>query len=452
MSRAKTTRRVFLKDSALLAAAGVAAPYVWSGAAAGQESPNEKLTVAAIGTGGRGTHIGNAAARLGNMAAVADVKRGNAERFASRFGGKCEVHEDYRKILDRKDVDVVTCGTPDHWHVKVAIDAMRAGKDIYCEKPLTLTMEESRQVMKVTRETGRIFQVGTQQRSEYNKMFLKAVAIARSGRLGDKLHALSSVGGATSGGPFPTQDPPADLNWDFWLGQTPKVPFCPNRIGWNFRWWFEYSGGQVTDWGVHHTDIAVWALGGEETGVCEATPVSDQCGFPLGRELMRDTLLGKKPFQDLPVSYNVANRFRVDMKLPGGNEITLFSGPNELIISGEKGKIRVNRGSLTGSPVEEINASEQDRKWLDEEVNKLYRNMPMQGHMANFFHCVKTREKPISDVWTHCSSVNACHIANISMLLDRTVRFDPKKYQFVDDAEANALMTREQRAPYQIKV
>ena len=451
MNRAKTTRRAFLKGSASLAAAGVSAPYVWTGTAAGQESPNEKLTVGAIGTGGRGTHIGNDAARLGNMVAVADVKRGNAEKFASRFGGKCEVFEDYHKILDRKDIDVVTCGTPDHWHVKVAIDAMRAGKDIYCEKPLTLTMDESRQVMKVTRETGRIFQVGTQQRSEYNKMFLKAVAIARSGRLGDKLHALSSVGGATSGGPFPTQDPPGDLNWDFWLGQAPKVPFCPNRIGWNFRWWFEYSGGQVTDWGVHHTDIAVWALGGEETGVVEATPVSDQCNFPLGRELVRDTLLGKKPFQDLPVSYNVANRFRVDMKLPGGNEITLFSGKNELILSGDKGKIRVNRGGLSGKPVEEINASEQDRQWLDEEVSKLYRGMPMQGHMANFFHCVKTREKPISDVWTHCSSVNACHMANIAMLLDRTVRFDPKKYQFAEDAEANALMTREQRAPYQIK-
>ncbi len=382
------------------------------------------------------------------MVACADVHLGNANRFAKRYKGKCAVYQDYRKLLEREDIDAITCGTPDHWHTRIAIDAMRAGKDVYCEKPLTLTMQEGAQIMQVTRETGRVFQVGTQQRSENNAVFLKAVAIARSGRLGTKLHALSSVGGATSGGPFDRQDPPDDLDWELWLGQSPLVPFTPNRIGWNFRWWLEYSGGQVTDWGVHHTDIALWALGGDDTGIVKAAPVEGEFHFPLGRELTRDTLLGRKPFEELPPSYNVASRFRVDMQLPNENEITLFSGGNELIISGDDGRIRVNRGGLTGRPVEEIEADEQQREWLDEEVRKLYRNMPLTGHMGNFFHCMKTREKPISDVWSDCNSVNACHMANISMLLDRPVRFDPQAYRFVDDSDADQLMSRAQREPF----
>ncbi len=449
MPRNTTTRRRFLKTSAAATAAGLAAPRVWTARHARAESPNEKLNVAAIGVGGRGSGIGHQAGGRGNMVACADVHLGNANRFAKKYGGKCQVYQDYRKVLDRRDVDAITCGTPDHWHVKIAIEAMQAGKDVYCEKPLTLTMEESKLVCQATKDTNRVFQVGTQQRSEFGGNFLKAVAIARIGRLGGKLTAISSVGGATSGGPFPTQDPPGDLDWDFWLGQCPMVPFCPNRIGWNFRWWFEYSGGQVTDWGVHHTDIALWALGGDETGAVEAAP--RESNFPLGRELMRDTLLGKKEWQDLPVSYNVANKFEVFLKVPNGNEITLSSGKNELIIEGEKGKIRVNRGGLTGKPVEEIHASAQDKAWLDEEVKKLYRNMPMQGHMGNFFHCVKTREKPISDVWTHCNSVNACHMANIAMLLDRTIKFDPARYEFPGDAEADELMSRAQRARWAIR-
>lgn len=446
MAPHKSTRRTFLKTASAATAAGVAVPYYFPGVAAAGESANEKLTVAAIGVGGRGAGIGQQAGNLGNMVACADVHRGNAEDFAKHYGGRCKVYTDYREVIDRQDVDAVTIGTPDHWHVKIAIDAMKAGKDVYCEKPLTLTMQESQLICRAVEQTGRIFQVGTQQRSEFGAMFLKAVVMAQSGRLGKTLHALSSVGGATAGGPFPNEAPPAELNWDFWLGQAPKVPFCPNRIGWNFRWWFEYSGGQVTDWGVHHTDIALWALGGAETGIVEAIPIESH--FPLGRELMRDTLLGKKPFEELPVSYNVAQRFKVDLRLPNGNTITLFSGPNELVISGEQGRIRVNRGSLTGKPIDEL--SEADKKWLDEQVVKLYKGQRPGSHMANFFECVKSRTQPISDVWSHCRSVDACHMANIAMLLGRAVRFDPEKHRFIDDEEADRLMWRPQRKPYEI--
>ncbi|RMG03397.1 MAG: hypothetical protein D6741_02305 [Planctomycetota bacterium] len=442
MSVIRASRRRFLKAGAAMA--GLASvPSLWMRSASA-EPASERLRGAAIGVGGRGTADGNALAAFADMVACADVHRGNAEKFAKRYEGKCEIYGDYRKILDRDDIDVVTIGTPDHWHVKIAIDAMKAGKDVYCEKPLTLTIEESKLICQAVRETNRVFQVGTQQRSEYNEMFLKAVVLARSGRLGKKLHALSSVGQATAGGPFETAPVPDYLDWDFWLGQAPKVPFCPNRIGWNFRWWFEYSGGQVTDWGVHHTDIALWALGGENTGPTTIKPVSAE--YPLGRELMLETMLGKRRWEDLPVAYNVAHKFDCDMVLPNGNTIKLFSGKNELIIEGELGRIRVNRGSLTGKPIEEL--TEADKKWLHDEVRKLYGGEP-GNHMRNFIESVKARKQPISDVFTHCNSVNACHMANIAMLLNQEIHWDPEKQEFAEE-DANKLMSRKQREPYTI--
>jgi len=404
--------------------------------------------MAAIGVGGQGTNIGLQAGQLANMVACADVNRLHAERFAEKCGGKCQVYEDYRRILDRKDIAAITCGTPDHWHTRIAIDAMRAGKDVYCEKPLTLTLDESRLITRATKETKRVFQVGTQQRSEHERRFLKAVVIARSGRLGDKLHAISSVGQAKAGGPFARAEVPPHLNFDFWLGQAPMVEFCPQRIDWDFRWWLEYSGGQVTDWGVHHTDIALWALGGEETGVVQAEGTGVFPGLPEDINLV-DFLNGRVK---LPPQYNVARDFDCELKVANGNTINLISGGNELIIQGDKGKIRVNRGSLTGKPVEQIASDQSQREWLDQEVAKLYRGMPIRGHMANFLHCVNTREMPISDVWTHCNSVNACHMANIAMFLRRKVTFDPTPYRFVGDDAANAFLRREQRSPWQVTV
>jgi predicted dehydrogenase len=450
MSQSKSTRRTFIQRSAGAVGFAMTVPYFSTSSSVRAEDENSKLHVAAIGVGGRGTDIGHQAGRLGKMVVCADVDRKHAERFAEQakkqYGASCEVVEDYRRILDRKDVDAITCGTPDQWHAKIAIDAMHAGKDVYCEKPLTLTLGESQLISRVTEQTGRIFQVGTQQRSEFGRVFLKAVAIARSGRLGEKLHATSSVGNADAGGPFPTEDPPPNLNFEFWLGQAPLVDFCPNRIGWNFRWWFEYSGGQVTDWGVHHTDIALWALAGENTGIAQAEGEGVFPGLPADTDVI-EFLNGRVK---LPHQYNVARDFNCHFTLPNGNTINLLSQRNELIIEGEKGRIRVNRGSLTGKPVEEINADPAQRDWLNQEVGKLFRGMPLEGHMANFFHCVKTRQMPISDVWSHCHSVNACHIANVAMLLRRKVTFDPQKYQFVGDEEANRFIHRTQRSPWEL--
>jgi predicted dehydrogenase len=457
------TRREFLKKTTTAMAAGMAVPYVFSAATSkGAESKNDRLNVAAIGLGWRGTDIGHEASQLGNMLACADVKLGTAQKFAEPFGGKCKVYQDYRELLERNDIDAVTIATPDHWHIKIAIDAMKAGKHVYCEKPLSLTLEESNLICKAVKKYKKTFQVGTQQRSEYELRFLKAVAIARSGRLGQRLHAISSVGEAAerhsdkdhSWGPFSTEPPPADLNWDMWLGQAPKVPYCPERFGLTFRWWFEYSGGNVTDWGVHHTDIAFWALAGKHGDVVEANP--KQCTFlSVPREQVLGFLQGKVPANDMPASFNVVRTFDVDLKLSNGNTIKLISGPIELLLSGEKGRIRVNRDRLTGKPVEQIDADPKAKREIESLMADIYGGqLPAAqfGHMRNFFDCIRSGKQPVANVFDHVRSVNACHLANVSMLVGRKVCWDPTAGKFKGDDEANALRHREQREPYKITV
>jgi myo-inositol 2-dehydrogenase / D-chiro-inositol 1-dehydrogenase len=470
------SRRDFLRTTGVAAAAGIAAPYFFSSAqATAAEAKNDRLTVAAIGVGGRGSDIGEEASRLGNMVACADVDLRAANRFVAEkiqpIEGHCEVFQDYRKILDRKDVEAVTIGTPDHWHTKVAIDAMKAGKDVYCEKPLTLTIEESKQICKVAKETGRVFQVGTQQRSEYKQGFLEAVAIAQSGKLGKQLHATAFIGPSRTGGPFGTGKPPKELDWDMWLGQAPAVDFCDHRFGPDFRWWVDYSGGDVTDWGVHNCDIALWALGGSETGIVEVDPVEGKCCFPLGRELMLAYLLGRKKPSDLANKFNVVTTFECNMLLPNGNTIKLINAHSaDVIIEGEHGKVAVNRGGSRGKFIAAMKADPAQKDWLDAAVSKLYggkkfrpailefaadgktlKNKIYQGHMGNFFDCVKDRSLPVSNVFTHVNSVNACHMANISMLVGHKVKWDPAEEEFLGDDDANDLVARRQREPYAIK-
>ncbi len=442
------TRREFLK-TATAAMAAVALPAVWTGPSAlGAESKNDRIGVAAIGTSryqpgtwgnpnefvGRGTTIARQAAALGDMRAVADVNKRFAGYFSKHYAHGCETYSDYRKVLDRKDVDAVIIGTPDHWHAKIAVDAMRAGKDVYCEKPLTLTIDEGKIICRVAKQTDAVFQVGTQQRSEHDLCFLKAAAIVRSGRLGKKVKALSSVGQPdfvrlkSSRGPFKTMAPPQELDWNMWLGQAPVAQYCPQRYYYHWRWWFEYSGGQATDWGMHHTDIAVWAMGLDNTG---PTHIEGRATFPGVKD-----------------GFNVAESFDCNMKFADGQEIRLYSGTNELIFSGEKGRIRVNRGGLTGKPVEQLSKADNDE--LAEIMSKLYRGKQPGNHMKNFFDCIRDRSLPVADVRSHHRAVTCCHLANIAMRLSRPLEWDPKKEDFITDAEASSLLAREQRKPYGI--
>lgn len=455
-----STRRGFVKSTVGAGLCAATAPSILPGLYA-QDAASERLNVACIGVGGRGSGIGGQAADQGQLVACCDVHRGNGERFAKfhkeKKGRECKVYNDYREMLDKESgVDVVTIGTPDHWHVKIAIEAMKAGKHVYCEKPLTLTLAEGQVVQEAVEKYGKTFQVGTQQRSEFKMNFLKAVAIAHSGRLGKNLTAISSVGEAASRakdkskpfGPFKTTPVPEGFDWDLWLGPAPEVDYCPERHGWNFRWWFEYSGGQVTDWGVHHTDIAFWALAGSDGQAVSAEGSGKFMG--VDRQKTLDFLVGKVDPKKMPHAWNVAHSFDVDIKVSTGNNIKLTSGKNELLISGEEGRIRVNRGSLTGKPVEEVDKDPKAAREIEERMAKLYGGELPKGHMRNFFDCVRSGKEPVANVRDHVRAVNACHLANIALLADRKVELDPKTLTFAGDKEANQLVRRTNRVGYEI--
>lgn len=442
--KSQLTRRDFLKSTALLTGATIGAPFFLTGSTArGAESASNKLNVACVGVGARGTNVGHAAGGFGNMVAVCDVDRAHAERFAAKYEGRCAIYSDHRKLLERKDIDVVVIGTPDHWHTAIAIAAMQTERDVYCEKPLTLTIDEGKLICKAVKKTGRVFQVGTQQRSD-NK-FLNAIALVRSGRLGKNLSATCSIGGAPSGGPFESMTPPSALDWDMWLGQAPKIDYSEKRCHGQFRWWLEYSGGKLTDWGAHHVDIAQWGLGFENTGPVEVEGTGNFPNIPADFDPAA-FFAGKRKLDN---GYNTATKFSVKLAFDGGVSIIVREGPgNGIWFKGDKGELFVNRGKLTGPIVDEL--TDHDHEWLKSERVKLYKGMPVRSHMENFFTCVKERKEPVSDVFSHHRHLTSCHLANIAMLLKRKLHWDPKNEVFVGDEQANALLSRPQRKGYEI--
>ncbi len=424
-------RRTFLKSSAV-AAVGAASPYLWTSSQTRAASKNDRPVVAAIGMGRRGTDIGKQAAAFGDMAACCDVDRQHAETFAANFQGRCRIYGDYRKLLDRQDIEAVTIAAPDHWHAAIAIAALKAGKDVYCEKPLALTIAEGKRICEVAKRSGRVFQVGTQQRSEFDNKFLKAVALVRSGRLGKNLKATCTASDDTpQGGPFANTDPPPHLDWDFWLGQAPKVSYCPQRCHYTFRWWQEYGGGKMTDWGAHTVDTGMWALGLDRTGPIEIEGTGD--------------------FPHIPNGYNTARTFNCTLKFANGSTLCVKSSPinQGCLIEGENGRIFVNRNRLSGKPLEELTAHE--REWLEQEALKFYKGKQPGSHMRNFFECIKDRSEPQSDVFTNHRSVSACHLSNIAMRLGRKLRWDPEKEDFIGDAEASAMVSRPRREGYPLE-
>lgn len=458
------TRRDFLKQSS---AVGVLAssPYFWTSRVVGAGQTGHKPTIASIGVGGsrgrysQGGYIARRAAEFGQTIAVCDVDDLHTEEFDAwsqdKLGHKLNKYRDYRELLIKEKPDIVTIGTPDHWHVPIAIAALRAGCDVYCEKPLTLTIAEGKQICKVVQETKKVFQVGTQQRSENDAKFLKAIAIVQSGRLGKNVNAYIAIGDAPEEGPFAPQTVPEGLDWEMWVGPAPKVDYLEQRRR-MFRWWFEYSGGKMTDWGAHHIDIAQWALGCDKTGPSE---VSAKGTFPA-------TVPGNfqwKPFLDgettLPNGYNTASHFHVELKFANGSLISVNDTyrrndgntefGNGILFEGESGRIFVNRSKLTGKPVEELSSA--DNRELEEQIVKLYRGRQPGNHMNNFFASVEDRQQPISDVFTHHRTMTSCHLCNLTLMLGRTLHWDPKQETFPGDPEATALMTRKRRTGFELE-
>jgi len=458
------TRREFLKQSS---ATGLLAstPYFFTSRATGAPQSNHRPTIAAIGVGGsrgrysQGGHIARQSSQFGEMLSVCDVDDLHTEEFNAwsqdKLGHKLNKYRDYRELLAQEKPDIVTIGTPDHWHVPIAIASLRAGCDVYCEKPLTLTIEEGKQICQVVKETGRVFQVGTQQRSENDSRFLKAIALVQSGRLGKNVHAYVAIGDAPDAGPFEPQQIPAGLDWDRWLGPAPKVEYLDERRR-MFRWWFEYSGGKMTDWGAHHIDIAQWALGLDTTSPCEVTPhgtfpaiVPD--GFQWQAFLDGETTL--------PNGYNTVAHFHLDLKFKNGTTIQLTDNyrsedgkpefGNGILFVGDEGRIFVNRGKLTGKPVEDL--SPQENSEIEERISKLYGGRKPGSHMGNFFASVEDRKPPISDVVSHVRTMSSLHLCNISLMLGRPLKLDPAEITFLNDPEANALKTRRRRKGYELE-
>jgi predicted dehydrogenase len=450
-------RRDFLKTSA---AAGVAVsvPYFWTSGDARAQDANSKRTVAAIGVGGsrgrynRGGHVAQQAGKFGQMIAVCDVDAAHTSEFSAKYEGKLTEYGDYRELLEKEKPDVVTIGTPDHWHVPIAIAALRAGSDVYCEKPLTLTIDEGKQVCKVVKETGKVFQVGTQQRSENDRRFLDAIAMVQGGYIGDNVNAYVAIGGAPGEGPFETTEVPEGLDWDFWVGPANEAPYSDERRK-QFRWFLEYSGGKMTDWGAHHIDIAQWALGCDKTGPTDVSGTG-KFGVVVPEKFDFNALFaGKAKLED---GFNSAIEFDIDLGYANGSTMKVTDHyksedgktdfGNGILFVGDKGRIFVNRGKLTGAPVDAL--TEADRKEIDDAVVKLYKGKSMKGHMANFFECLDDRSDPISDVYTHHRTMTACHLCNITLMLDRKLQWDPQKEDFVNDQQATALLSRPSRSKY----
>ena len=434
MSRANWNLREFV--AAAGAAAVAVTPYWFTSRSRAAEAANDKPIFGAIGLGGQGTHDANRArGNGGQCVAVCDVQRQHAERFKEQSGGKADIYDDFRKLLERKDVEFVTIGTPDHWHTPIAIAALEAGKHVYCEKPLTLTVDEGKQLVAAVKKSGKTFQVGTQQRGDQYNLFGRAAATIRMGQLGKLQRVQVQLPLSTAeGGPFPTKPVPDGLDWDRWLGQAPMAEYCPERCHFNFRWWYEYSGGIMTDWGAHHMDVAHWALDMERSGPLKVD----------GTETKLPTAAG---------GFNTPKHPIVHYLYPNDIKLDVVAGDEGVLFEGEKGRMFVNRGRLTGKPIEEQDADPKLKESVMAEVTKLFKGntAKMGDHMGNFFEAFKHSLPTISDVEGQHRTSTACHVGNISIRLQRALQWDAVKEEFVGDAEANSMLKREQRSPYQFQ-
>lgn len=451
----QTSRRQFLKSSAAFGAASIIVPS--ANRAFGYLSANERPVFATIGLRNQGWAITSKTLKYADFAALADVDANvlaaNVSKTEKGQKKKPDSYGDYRKVLDRSDIDAVMIATPDHWHTKVAVEAMLAGKDVYCEKPLTLTIAEGKLIEEVVKKTGRVFQVGTMQRSESGQRFLQAIALVRAGRIGTVKKVTCGIGGFGESPKIPVAQVPEGLDWDMWLGPAPKVPYraLPEmRKGYGggvplysnchyaFRNWHEYSGGKLTDWGAHHVDIACWAIGASDTGPSKVTPLNYTIPVPY-----------KDGHPQVEDQYNIATKYNIRADMPNNIELLITNeGDNGIMFEGTKGRFFVNRGKIVGKPVEDLAKNPLPGGAIEE----VYGGKVPANHSVNFIEAMNSREQPISDVWSHNRMLEICHLSNIAMRLDRAVSWDPENREIIGDRQANSFLARESRKGYEINM
>lgn len=420
------TRRSFLKGTAGVAGAAFAIPAIVPASVCGANAPSNRIVMGAIGVGSQGT--GDMQGFLGKqqevrIVAVCDVDRGhrdNAKKIVDdRYGNKdCAAYHDFRELIGRGDLDAVLLALPDQWHAIPAIAAARAGLDIHGQKPLARSIREGRAICDAVHRYGRVWQTGSQQRSDYK--FRRACELVRNGRIGKILKV--EVGLPTGGGTDvkPVMPVPEGLDWNFWLGPAPYVPYR-GVSHWDWRWIMDYSGGQLTDWAGHHIDIAHWGMGWDYTGPVEIE----------GR--------GNYPTEGL---YNVATQYKFACTYADGTVMTVAN--NQQLTQGAKwygetGWIHVSRGGMSAS----------DEKILREEIGpnetRLYES---KDHKQNFLDCVKSRELTICPVEVGHRSISVALLGEIAMLTGRKIKWNPENEKIIGDPEASALLGRSYREPW----
>jgi len=435
----RTTRRSFLQaTSALMVPTIVPASALGRG---DRPAPSERVVVGCIGVGGQGDRdmTGLMADDRVQVVALCDCDRGSTnyehgwhyglaparakveQRYAAEK--RARTHKglfmtgDFRELLARSDIDAVTCSTPDHWHAAIVVAAARAGKDIYCQKPLSLTIADGRAMVEAVQRYNRVFQCGSQRRSD--SQCRHACELVRNGRIG-RVHTVyvGLPGGHYNPreGRSPAVMPvPKELDYQTWLGPAPDAPYTLDRCHWTFRWNLDYSGGQITDWGAHFIDMAHWGMDAELTGPVE---IEGRGKFP--------------PLVDL---WNTATEFRVESRYADGTRMVLSSGGGGVRFVGTEGQV-----TLGGSEPKSIWQST-----IGPEEIHLYES---DNHYGNFVDCVISRQRTAAPVDVAHRSVTPAHLGNISMILGRKLTWDPEREEFVGDERANALRARPYRSPW----
>jgi predicted dehydrogenase len=425
------SRRTFLGQAGLAAVAG---PLIISARALGREdrpAAGDRLTLGFIGVGkqNRG-HLRKFLDRPEvQVVAVCDVDTTRREDAKGRVERKygdgqrsdykgCAAYNEFRELLARDDIDAVVIATPDHWHAIPAIEACRAKKDIYCEKPLSLTIHEARVMVDAARQHDIVFQTGSQQRTEFDGKFRKACEYVRSGRIGQVLTVHVGVGGPSKWCDLEGEMPEPGLDWNTWLGPAPERPYnsilSPRGVHDHFPAWRsyrEYSGGSYTDFGAHHYDIAQWGLGMDDSGPVEIIPPEDEKAF-------------------VGLRYRYAN----------GVEM-VHGGPSGVTFIGTKGIIQVDRKLLISIP----------EKILEEPLGEKDVHLgEATSHHQDWLDCIRSRRRPIADVEIGARSVTVCHLGNLAYWNRRALRWDPQAWRFVGDDEANSWLDRTRRDPWQL--
>lgn len=436
---AAMNRREFLRTTAGTASAAL--PLILPASAwgrAGRIAPSERIAMGCIGVGTMGFGDLNSFLSIPEVqvVAVCDVKRAMRERAKqavdAHYGtADCAAYNDFRELLARADIDAVCIATLDSWHVPHALAAVRAGKDVYLEKPLGMSIGEAKTLRQAVQRYGRVFQLGTQQRS--SQEFRHACEIARNGRLG-KIHTIKvgvHAGAAERSGlkTYVVEPVPDGLDYDLWLGPAPWAPYTTARL--TYPHWFhisDYSLGYVSGWGIHHIDIAQWGNGSEQTGPIE---IAGSARFPNDDALC-----------DNPLSWDTRMTYANGVELLFTGEGPGCAGVRQgITFAGPEGWVWVNRGAIEAEPA----------SLLKERFGPAETHLPVSTfHQGNFVDCIRTRQQTLCNIEVAVRSDTVCQLAWCAFQLQRPLRWDPEREEFVGDADANRRLTRPRRAPWSL--